>query len=331
MLGLLGEVNAVQVEYVGGRIIEGQLFMNKLLTQIRDELHNYSAHEPENGTGTGLEIHRCNRTQALAAIPIHEPCVRLVVTGQKEVMLDQRSISVKPGEVVVLPAGTNYQVRQVPDSACQRYHGLTISFSQKVLKHFRLVYGSHFNELRTPALWHSEAPDGLLAEVLSWLQWGRMYAADESINQHRQVAILLLLAKSGLAGNILMNQNASWKQRVTNLLTLDPARSWQVQDVCTRLGISPSSLRRHLQCEKTSFREILEEVRLATGLALLQQTYLQIGNIAEAVGYQSQSRFGERFKRRFGLTPSELRRTRVGITSENVPSSVLARIRRSEN
>lgn len=38
----------------------------------------------------------------------------------------------------------------------------------------------------------------------------------------------------------------------------------------------------------------------------------------QAVGYQSQSRFGERFKRRFGLTPSALRRTRMNDPGESL-------------
>ncbi|MFV2058954.1 MAG: helix-turn-helix transcriptional regulator, partial [Thiohalomonadales bacterium] len=80
---------------------------------------------------------------------------------------------------------------------------------------------------------------------------------------------------------------------------------------CSRLGVSESSLRRKLQSEQTGFRELLEEARLSHGLYLLLETVHPIGQVADAVGYQSQSRFGERFKRRFGMTPTELRRTLV--------------------
>ena len=45
-------------------------------------------------------------------------------------------------------------------------------------------------------------------------------------------------------------------------------------------------------------------------LTLVQESPWSIGRIADAVGYRSQSRFGERFKLRFGMTPSALRLTR---------------------
>jgi AraC-like DNA-binding protein len=51
--------------------------------------------------------------------------------------------------------------------------------------------------------------------------------------------------------------------------------------------------------------------KLGLGLHLLQTTLHSIVLIAEKCGYQSQSRFTDRFKGRFGLTPSELRKTKM--------------------
>ena len=69
--------------------------------------------------------------------------------------------------------------------------------------------------------------------------------------------------------------------------------------------------RRKLKSEGTSVQEIKDLARQSLGLHLLQTTRDTIGLIAETCGYQSQSRFIERFKKRFGLTPSELRNTKV--------------------
>ena len=100
-------------------------------------------------------------------------------------------------------------------------------------------------------------------------------------------------------------------------LELDPAHPWRMDEVGAWLGVSESTLRRHLQEEGHGFRSLLEEVRLMRGLTLVQESPWAIGRIADAVGYRSQSRFSERFKRRFGLTPSSLRQTRVPPTAPN--------------
>ncbi len=295
--------------------------MEHLLAQLRHELTNYPEDRTPHGSGLGcLGLYRCTRPQTLHAVPLHMPCLMLVITGKKHLVIDDINFTLRPGEIVALPAGREFIVTNSPDSASQIYHGVALNFCQPVLDQFRQVHGARYSDIIARPKWLAPAPESLVAEMLQWLRWSRNYPFDENMVWHRQVTIMLLLAQAGLVGNLLLNHDSSWKRRVANLIHLDPSRSWGVRDVCERLGCSESSLRRHLQDEGSGFREILEEVRLAEGLALLQQTYLQIGTIAEKVGYQSQSRFGERFKRRFGLTPSDLRRTRLGDAESTLSS-----------
>jgi AraC-like DNA-binding protein len=75
--------------------------------------------------------------------------------------------------------------------------------------------------------------------------------------------------------------------------------------------MSESTLRRKLKVESTSVQEIKDSARLGLGLHLLQTSQHSIGIISDKCGYQSQSRFTERFKKQFGLTPSELRKTKM--------------------
>jgi transcriptional regulator GlxA family with amidase domain len=55
---------------------------------------------------------------------------------------------------------------------------------------------------------------------------------------------------------------------------------------------------------------------MVAALALLQETFWPVGQVAAAVGYISHSRFSERFKRRFGLSPTELKKTRESGTRQ---------------
>jgi len=75
--------------------------------------------------------------------------------------------------------------------------------------------------------------------------------------------------------------------------------------------MSESTLRRKLKAEGTSIQEIKDQTRMGFGLHLLQTTKKSISIIAQECGYQSQSRFTSRFKDRFGLTPTELRKTKL--------------------
>ncbi len=51
------------------------------------------------------------------------------------------------------------------------------------------------------------------------------------------------------------------------------------------------------------------------------ETFKPISGVAGTVAHQPQSRFGERFKRRFGLTPSALRRTRMPVDGETLTAN----------
>ncbi len=255
-----------------------------------------------------MSIYNSSKPQQIHQVPFNQPTLLLVADGHKEVIINNTNLIIKHGELLILPPDTTIWIGNYPNQK-NKYLGLAIRFDQKALKHFRLIYGSHLGQWDVSAQWHKKSPKTILSLLSQMVTWEKNYPSDIQLILHRQVELLLLLAQEGLVGNILLNEHPSWKLRVSQLLLMDPARSWQLNDVCTHLGVSESSLRRRLLREKSSFRELLEEIRLSVGLSLLLETTQAIGQIADAVGYQSQSRFGERFKIRFGLTPSELRRT----------------------
>ena len=84
-----------------------------------------------------------------------------------------------------------------------------------------------------------------------------------------------------------------------------------IDNICDQLAMSESTLRRKLKSEGTSVQVIKDEAKLGLGLHLLQTTDHSIGVIAAMCGYRSQSRFTDRFKGRIGITPSELRKTKM--------------------
>jgi AraC-like DNA-binding protein len=95
--------------------------------------------------------------------------------------------------------------------------------------------------------------------------------------------------------------------RVRSLLAPAADRPWGAPDMARLLSMSEATLRRRLAAEGQSFSRILRDVRLSQALTLLQATDRSIQEIAQAVGYESPSRFAVRFRERFGQSPARLR------------------------
>ncbi len=105
--------------------------------------------------------------------------------------------------------------------------------------------------------------------------------------------------------------NFKIKNRLHDMFTNQKISKLTTENICEQLAMSESTLRRKLKLEGTSVQEIKDQARLGLALHLLQTSRHSIGVVADKCGYQSQSRFTERFKKRFGLTPSQLRKTKM--------------------
>ena len=279
----------------------------RILDQIRSEALAHLEPNPAREPLGGLGIFHCRKPQKLREIPILQPFSILVVSGEKRVIINDREISISAGELLLLPSGFSLWMENLPDAYSGLFLSLGIGYSAEAQEQFKKLSP----ELDTKARWKATASETTITAFQQWLHWCCHHAVDPVIATHRQVEFLLLLARAGIAGNLLHGSQSSWKQKVSDLVSLHLGHDWRMADACAKLAVSESSLRRHLQRENTSFREILEETRLVGGLGLIQETCWSIGRIAQSVGYQSQSRFSDRFKQRFGASPSALRRTQL--------------------
>ena len=112
----------------------------------------------------------------------------------------------------------------------------------------------------------------------------------------------------GLLGDMIFHHDADLlTEQVRQFIMLSPSRAWTAHDIASRLALSVPTLRRKLREESQSFRQIVEEVRMAVALSQLQSTRLPIGEIALQCGYLSSSRFTARFRQHYGCLPKTLR------------------------
>jgi AraC-like DNA-binding protein len=75
-------------------------------------------------------------------------------------------------------------------------------------------------------------------------------------------------------------------------------------DVAAELSVHPRTLRRRLDAEGTSFRDLLNEARSAVAVDLLRNVGLTVEEVSRRLGYTEVSAFSHAFKRWYGVAPS---------------------------
>jgi len=106
---------------------------------------------------------------------------------------------------------------------------------------------------------------------------------------------------------VRLAEQDSLAERVRRL-TADHLSSGQVtmQWISRCLGLSPPTLRRHLQTENATFTELVDEVRRQMAEQELRGNR-SVSEIAFSLGFSSVSALDRAFKRWFGMLPSEYR------------------------
>lgn len=99
---------------------------------------------------------------------------------------------------------------------------------------------------------------------------------------------------------------ARMSERVRQHL-LRPRLGIQMEEVAAELGVGPRTLRRQLEAEGTSFRQLVEEVRETLAEEMLAHR-MTVEEVAERLGYAEASSFVHAFKRWKGVSPTAYRR-----------------------
>lgn len=251
---------------------------------------------------------QARQAHVLHRVPIFAPMICHVRQGEKLVQRDQYSMRAGAQHLILMPAGLELGIANYPGSQ-GAYIADVITLTPEVLRNFRHRHGvaidAHANtsaDLCVPLDRHTR---------IAWENLVASIAADspQSMRIHYAEGVLLALSLAGTAGPLLIDRRDPLSAHVQQLLMLDPAADWSVAVVAERVHLGASTLRRQLANEGSSFSQILEQVRLGLALQWIQTSSRPIGEIAEASGYASASRFAIRFRQHYGLSPRELRAT----------------------
>jgi AraC-like DNA-binding protein len=246
------------------------------------------------------------KLHTIQRVRFQDACMILVLEGSKSVSDLGAPKRAETGDIAVIPAGITADVTSKPEPG-HAYRGIILSFERSLLARFSDTYG-HAVGGKQPLGQVKILKDGheigdVVGRVIKDFQAG--LTIDPDLLHHRLVEVLLMLAIRHCVFN--GTKQPKLKDRVGVLVAANLARNWNATEVASEFAMSEATFRRRLAREGTGFSAILAEARLGKGLFLLQSTEQDITSIALDVGYQSASHFTSRFRKRYGVAPSDAR------------------------
>jgi AraC-like DNA-binding protein len=238
------------------------------------------------------------RHQRIAAVPFAELLVAHVRSGSKRVDDGARQADIPAGSYLCVMPGSLLNIENKPGA-----HGPYTASCLCISPAWLHAEASAAHE--PPRRWARLEATPALDQAFAHAERGLREDLPESVLRHRVRELLEALRLAGFVPDA--PAEAGTAARVRLLLARAPAHPWRAEEIATTLAMSPATLRRRLAAEGGSFRAVLEEVRLAHALSLVQGGRQPLKWVAMACGYQSPSRFSARFRERFGTRPSELR------------------------
>ncbi|MDC0611067.1 helix-turn-helix transcriptional regulator [Vibrio sp.] len=239
-----------------------------------------------------------SRPHKLTNVAILSPCIIWVRAGYKRLLSDQDIDNVDTQNLLFIRSGERLtfenQPSDIPFRSCQiSFHHspdqslLALSIDNDI-QHSRIVPLSHN-----------------LLSMLEIIKNMSEIELSETVQRCWLDGFYHYLAEHGLLHKLFSYTYLSLTEKLSEHFAQSPADDFSIEKDSQQLGMSRSTLIRHLRQENTSYREVLLNVRMNHAIGLLQAGNRDTNVIALECGYLSEQRFLQRFRERFGLSAKE--------------------------
>lgn len=252
-----------------------------------------------------FSIYSSVKEQHIFNVPVIKPLLICVLDGSKKLGKNSE-ITCPAGSFVFLSNSPGVDMRNIPDGA--EYFALIIEFDVKDFDCFIS------RPIKTETFFQGQINCILQQTLQQFVEWSAFAPAD--IWSIRRQEILQIIYHMGYAQVSAVMGSPSLSHKLHGLISAHMAEDLSAAFLASTLAMSEATLRRKLNAEATSLQTIKDRAKLGHGLHLVQSGMQPIGRIAEQCGYTSQSRFTDKFKQLFGITPTELRKTRMRDSGE---------------
>lgn len=263
----------------------------------------------------------------------------LILEGGAWLILDDGdAIWLESGDLVILPHGQSHAMKDRPDSTVEALDRILIDHPLDTGG--RMYYGGDGDLTRILCGGFALDPAvhpvvGLLPDVVhvdargervsSWVEAIFLILKDEATESAPGAKAIfgkiadVFLAQAlrtffaGSAGRGLLTLESLSDPAVAeavHLIHTDPGRHWSVGELAHRVGMSRSGFSERFRgLTGESPMRYLTKVRLTRAAGRLATTGRTLASIAAEVGYDSDASLSKAFKREFGTTPGQYRRT----------------------
>jgi AraC family transcriptional activator of mtrCDE len=111
--------------------------------------------------------------------------------------------------------------------------------------------------------------------------------------------------------------------KALNEMLAEPEKAWSMEQLAQRCNMSRSTfVRMFRKVSGTTPGDLLMRMRMAQASIWLQQANLGVGEISEAVGYNSEAAFNRAFKRYMGAGPGQYRRSTTSVVGRETNAAL---------
>ncbi len=252
-----------------------------------------------------FSIYCSSEMQHILNVPIIKPLLILILSGTK-ILGRESEISCPSGSFVFLSNTPKITMRNIPNDV--NYYALLFEFDYT-------DFNFHSTQKPNPKTYfQGPITDSLLLTIQQFVEWSAY--SPPSLWHLRRQEILQVLLSLGFDQVQGVMAPPTLSHKVYEIVQDKIPSDMSAKHLSSMLAMSESTFRRKLSAEGKSLQAIKDSVKLGLGLHLIQTSFDSIGLVAEKCGYSSQSRFTDKFKRLYGITPSMLRKTRMSDTGE---------------
>lgn len=246
---------------------------------------------------------RAHQLQTLRNLTIHSPGIVQILTGSKRLFYKNKSVDLAASTLLLTSASTSLSFENLPQNGYfeSRMFSLYCLPTEEML----VLSQSTIRGFDTPTLKRSKCIDVTLQALSSY----DLTSVSEETQTHLLMGLYQQLAEQGALHHLFPDAYTSFSQELARYLSDSPEYDHSLESVAKNFATSRATLIRRLKQEGMRYRDLLAEVRLNHALELIQDGTFNIALLAQSCGYQSESRFSQRFRKKFGVSPREYIRT----------------------
>lgn len=244
---------------------------------------------------------RAKNQHGLSNVKVNQLNMGIILQGRKLINTQQVQFDLSAGDIIFMKPETIIEATNIPDSVSGEYLTIVVPICDEVIQATQMIWANPITD-KTEEILKFSIFD-FKNELSSWQE--ALFRHDLVKARMCIASMLIQLCQRGYA-DVLVLPSPKLTKIIYQWVYESPQHQWLSSEIETKLGMSSATLRRKLNNEGTSLREVITQARLAKALELLYSHKLPMKTIASKVGYQSLSTFRERFVQRYGFEPTLL-------------------------